>query len=110
MLLVWSLSSSFPALAVFALLFGAFYGGYTALIPAVVADYFGGARISALIGCLYASVAAGTLAGPSLAGLAFDLTGSYTLPILAGAIGSFIAAALVALLVSPMAWRARNGG
>jgi len=110
LLLFWSMSASFVALVAFALLFGALYGGYAALIPAVCADYFGSARISAVIGSLYASVAVGTLAGPSLAGLAFDLTGSYTYPILVGAFGSLVAAALVALMLSPASWQARRAG
>jgi hypothetical protein len=53
------------------------------VFPAVVMDYFGGRNVSGIIGILYTSVAFGTLIGPSAAGFAFDLTRSYTLPILA---------------------------
>jgi len=41
-------------------------------------------------------VAFGTLIGPSAAGFAFDLSHSYTLPILAGACANIIAAAIMA--------------
>jgi MFS transporter, OFA family, oxalate/formate antiporter len=73
-----------------------FYGGWVALLPALVMDYFGGRNVSGIIGILYTSVAFGTLIGPSAAGFAFDLGGSYTLPILAGACGHLIAAGMMA--------------
>jgi hypothetical protein len=51
--------------------------------------------VSSIIGILYTSVAFGTLIGPSAAGFAFDLSHSYTLPILIGAGGNIIAAAIM---------------
>ena len=59
-------------------------------------DYFGGRNVSGIIGMLYTSVAFGTLIGPTAAGFAFDLSGSYTLPILASAGANIIAALIVA--------------
>ena len=41
---IWLFAGSFWPLAVFALVFGVFYGGFVALAPAVVIDYFGGAE------------------------------------------------------------------
>jgi predicted MFS family arabinose efflux permease len=79
--LLWLVSSSLPALACYALLHGCFYGGFVALIPAVTMDYFGLRSVNGVIGLLYTSVAFGTLMGPTFAGLAFDLAGSYVLPI-----------------------------
>lgn len=108
-LLAWSVSADFLSLAAFAMFFGAFYGGYAALIPAVCADYFGGARLAGIIGCLYTSVTVGTLAGPVLAGLAYDLSASYTWPILGAALAAFVAALLVATMVRADAWRAGAG-
>jgi MFS transporter, OFA family, oxalate/formate antiporter len=64
--------------------------------PAVVMDDFGGKHLSALIGTLYASVAVGTLIGPSVAGFAFDLSRSYSLPIFTSAITSVAAACIIA--------------
>lgn len=106
--LCWPLADSFLGLAAFALVFGAVYGGYAATIPPVCADYFGGARLSGIIGCLYTAVAIGTLAGPVLAGLAHDLTASYTVPIVGGGLLSLLAAVLVATMISPAAWQART--
>lgn len=95
-LVIWALSSVLWSLAVFALVYGVFYGGWVAILPAVVMDYFGGRNVSGIIGALYTSVAFGTLIGPSAAGFAFDWSHSYTLPILASAVANVIAAGIVA--------------
>ena len=97
-LLIWAASSSFMMLAVFAFLFGVFYGGFVALLPALVMDFFGGRNIGAIIGILYSSVAFGTLIGPSAAGFAFDFNHSYMLPILASAASSVVAAIIILCL------------
>lgn len=94
--LLWSFSTGFWPLAAFALIFGTFYGGFVALMPAVVMDDFGGRNVSGIIGILYTSVAFGTLIGPSAAGYAFDLVHSYTLPIFASVCTSLIAAGIIA--------------
>ena len=86
-------------LAAFALLFGLFYGGWVALMPAVVADYFPGRNIGAVLGILSLSIAIGTLIGPSAAGFAYDFSHSYTVPILASA-ASYVAAAVILALTS----------
>lgn len=93
---LWSFSDDFWPLAAFALIFGTFYGGFVALLPAVVMDDFGGRNVSGIIGILYTSVAFGTLIGPSAAGYAFDLVHSYTLPISASVCTNIIAACIIA--------------
>jgi len=94
---IWALSANVWSLAVFAFVFGVFYGGWVAVLPAVVMDYFGGRNVSGIIGVLYTSVAFGTLIGPSAAGFAFDLSQSYELPIVASAATNILAALIVAL-------------
>jgi MFS family permease len=94
---IWALSADVWSLAVFAFVYGVFYGGWVAVLPAVVTDYFGGRNVSGIIGALYTSVAFGTLIGPSAAGFAFDLSHSYELPIVAGAATNILAALIVAL-------------
>ena len=91
---IWLFSESLWGLAVFAFVYGVFYGGFVALAPAVVIDYFGGRNASSLIGILYTSVAFGTLIGPTAAGVAFDIRHSYTLPI-ALSVGAYILATAV---------------
>ncbi|QKH39543.1 MFS transporter [Achromobacter pestifer] len=100
---LWSACGQFWTLALFALVFGAFYGGWVALMPAVVMDYFGGRHVSGIIGALYTSVAFGTLIGPVAAGHVYDLSGSYLLPIVASAAGNALAAAITALLPRQLA-------
>jgi len=95
-LAVWAVSTEVWSLAAFAFAYVVFYGGWVAVLPAVVMDYFGGRNVSGTIGVLYTSVAFGTLIGPSAAGLAFDVTQSYTVPILASVCANIIAAVIVA--------------
>jgi MFS family permease len=101
----WLVSDSVWELAIFTFLFGACYGGFVALMPAVTADYFSGRNIIGIIGALYTSVAVGTLIGPTLAGLLYDLQQSYTIPILASIIVMLISAFCAALLKQPDEWR-----
>jgi OFA family oxalate/formate antiporter-like MFS transporter len=93
-LAVWLFSTNVWSLAAFAFVYGVFYGGWVAILPALVMDYFGGRNVSGIIGVLYTSVAFGTLIGPSAAGFGFDLTHSYTLPILAGICANVVAAGI----------------
>ena len=101
-LATWVVSVNAWSLALFALVYGVFYGGWVAILPTIVMDYFGGRNVSGIIGILYTSVAFGTLIGPSAAGFAFDLSHSYTLPILASA-GTNIVAAIIVAAVSKVA-------
>ena len=95
-LAIWASAEGVWMLTAFALVYGIFYGGWVAVLPAVVMDYFGGRNVSGIIGVLYTSVAFGTLIGPSAAGFVFDLSHSYVLPILAGAAANLVAAAVAA--------------
>ena len=101
----WYLSTSFWALAIYAVLFGVFYGGYVALAPSLLADYFGARNVGSILGVQYAGVGIGNLVGPVAMGFAFDLTGGYDLPIAASAATSFLAVAIIFLLRSPEQWR-----
>jgi MFS family permease len=95
-LVIWLSSTQFWPLAIFAFIFGTAYGGWVALLPAVIMDYFGGRNVSGLIGILYTSAGIGTLIGPSATGYAFDATHSYTLPIAVSIAGNVIAAVIMA--------------
>ena len=95
-LAIWAVASGFWLLAAFALLFGLFYGGWVAVLPALVMDYFGGRSVSGIIGVLYTSVGFGALVGPSAAGFAFDLSHSYLVPILVSVGVNLVAAVITA--------------
>ncbi|BCH22061.1 MFS transporter [Mesorhizobium sp. L-8-3] len=93
-LVFWAAAGGFWSLAIFALAFGIFYGGWVAILPAIVSDHFGGRNVSGIIGVLYTSVAIGTLVGPSAAGFAFDVSHSYFLPIAASVAANLVAATI----------------
>ncbi|WGR91820.1 MFS transporter [Bradyrhizobium sp. ISRA443] len=95
-LAIWAIAGGFWSLTVFALLFGVFYGGWVAILPAVVTDHFGGRNVGGIIGILYTSVAIGTLLGPSAAGFAFDVSHSYFIPVAISAAAN-VAAAVIAM-------------
>jgi MFS family permease len=99
MLVVWWAASTWWLLAVFAVVFGVCYGGYVALVPTIVMDLYGPRAVSGIIGCLYTGAGLGTLVGPWFAGLAYDALGAYDLPILAGSLCAFLAAAIVVFMV-----------
>lgn len=100
---IWALAAGFWLLAAFAFLFGLFYGGWVAILPAVIMDHFGGRNVSTILGILYTSAAIGTLVGPSAAGFMFDASGSYLLPILATAVANLVAAGIASLAAKPSA-------
>lgn len=105
----WYSFSDYWALVVYAVLFGLFYGGYVALAPALAADYFGTKNVGGILGVLYSGIALGNLVGPAAAGFAFDLTGSYEVPIAASASTAFLALAIILTLPSPREWQQRQG-
>jgi len=85
-------------LTAFAVLFGVGYGGYVAMIAPILAEYFGVRKIGSLLGCFMSSIAIGGALGPWLSGYAFDVSGSYDLPLLAvgilGILGAISAAGM----------------
>jgi MFS family permease len=97
----WLVASSAWQMALFALVFGTCFGGSVALFPALTVDYFGGRNASGIIGVLYTAAAIGSALGPKLAGDAFDMLGSYTLPIAIAAGFSAVGTLCVALAPEP---------
>jgi MFS family permease len=98
--LVWWLVQAFWLLVLFSLAFGTLYGGFVALTPTICMGLFGARSVSGIIGCLYTAAGLGTLAGPTLAGAAFDAFGAYDAAILGCAALSFASAAIALRLVS----------
>ena len=91
---IWLGAHSYLTLVIFALVIGTGYGGYSALAPTVLAQFFGIGNLGALVGTLYTSNAFGTLIGPPLAGFIIDRTGGYR-----WAIAAALAMATAAFLV-----------
>jgi len=84
----------------YAVLLGAGYSVTASLLPAMVSDRFGGKHFGAIVGAGLMGSALGSAAGPWIAGLVFDLTGSY-MPALAIAAGC-------GALAGAAGWRARQ--
>ena len=101
MLVFWLMSWSVWQIAVFALVFGTCYGGFVALAPALIVDYFGERNAGGLIGISYTAVALGTLAGSPFAGYVFDFFRSYTIPIAVAAAAMFVSFVLIYLAPEP---------
>jgi MFS family permease len=74
---LWIIAHSYAWLVLFAIVMGSSYGGMIALSPAVVAEIFGVQGLGATLGALYTGSAVSALAGPPLAGMVIDYTGSY---------------------------------
>jgi MFS family permease len=98
MLLVWLGAQSYWVLALFAVVFGVCYGGYVALLPTLVMDRYGARSVSGIIGFLYTGAGLGTLLGPWLAGVAYDVLGAYDVPIVAGALSALLASGCILVL------------
>ncbi|MGA8053271.1 MAG: MFS transporter [Burkholderiales bacterium] len=93
MLAVWLVSTGVFALGVFAVLFGTFYGAMVALAPPLVMDLFGARSVAGIIGFVYTAAGLGNLVGPAFAGYAYDLSGSYSVPIATGIVCNLVAMA-----------------
>jgi len=88
----------FWLLILFGTVFGLTFGGFSALCPVMMADYFGTRHIAGLIGIYYTGGGIGSLIGPWLAGAIFDWTGSYQPAIGIGAIAAGAAALTIFIL------------
>lgn len=69
----------------YAVMLGVGYSVTAALLPAMVGDRFGGPHFGAIVGIGLLASALGSALGPWLAGLIFDLMGSYTIALVIAA-------------------------
>lgn len=105
-LLAWLGATQQWSLILFALAFGAAYGGFVALVPALSTDYFGRRNAGGIIGVLYTAAGIGALLGPIVAGSVYDARDSYALPILLGVVMNGVAVACMLVLPEPERWLA----
>ncbi len=106
----WYLSVSLWMLLFFGVVFGTLYGGFVALAPALLADYYGVGHAGGILGFVYSSVAVGALIGNPIAGYMYDAAQTYDLPILIGAGLCGAGALCILAMPSPARWRARRFG
>lgn len=98
--LLWlTAGSSFGALAVFASLFGASYGGFISLSPGFLAGVFGADQLGGLTGINYSAAGFGALLGPTLGAWLVDRTNGYSTTIVCGLISGLAGTTMLALLI-----------
>ena len=85
-------------LYLFALVYGFAYNGLAASMGALIGDTFGLGKIGAIFGVLEISWGIGAAIGPAIGGLIFDLSNSYSIAFLIGALAMLVATLLVALI------------
>lgn len=73
----FTVAGSLPGLYAAAIAFGFSYGAVSALMPALVADFFGRGQAGGLVGLLFATAGSMAAWGPLAAGFIYDRTGSY---------------------------------
>jgi MFS family permease len=101
-MMLWLLEARQPwQFYLFSAIFGFGYGGFVPLFPAVVGDWFGMKFHGSIFGVLSLAVAIGGAIGPLLAGYVFDITGSYDIAIIVGAVALFIAAGCSFIIKTP---------
>jgi MFS family permease len=92
-------------------LVGLGWGGPVPMMPALVREYFGRARLATVLGLVMGVAALGSMAGPPLAGLAFDRLGSYQIAWFG--LAALVIAGTISLITTPSVGkgiRARTSG
>jgi hypothetical protein len=69
----------------FALIFGGFYGGFVAMLPAFTVDNFGRCCAPGIIGLVYTSRAFAGLVGPPVVAAVAAISGGFGMPLVATA-------------------------
>jgi MFS family permease len=87
----------YPSAAVF----GAGYGGSTAILPALVGDQFGRRSAGAIVGQIFAGAGAMAAIGPYVAAALYDATASYRVAFLLSGACNAVALVLATLLRPP---------
>lgn len=85
-------------LYMFAIVFGLAWGGMGPTMAALIGDTFGLGKIGAILGVLDAGFNVGAAIGPVMGGLIFDVSHSYFLAFLLGAVVMLMTTLLIALI------------
>ena len=81
----------------FAAIYGLGYGGFDPPTLALMGDIFGLRSLGVIMGALVIGWGTGTAIGPAVGGLIFDVSNSYVMAFLIGALAMLVAALLVTL-------------
>ncbi len=88
-------------LFLFAVIYGFAHGGFFTVMSPTIAEFFGTGSHGLLFGIVLASGTIGGAAGPLMAGLTFDVTGSYRIAFLILTLAAVIGFVLITLLQAP---------
>ena len=100
--MLWlSVATDLWMLYVFAVVFGAAYGGLSPPVTAIVGDTFGVRHIGFIFGLLEVGWVCGAAIGPALAGYIFDVTGRYYLAFLCGAAAALMLVVVLLIMKRP---------
>ena len=94
--LIWS--HDLWMLYLFALVYGFSYGGLTPPMTALISETFGLRNIGVILGLLEIGWGIGSAIGPAAGGFIFDISNSYSMAFLIGAVVMLIATLLIALI------------
>jgi MFS family permease len=83
----------------FLVFIGLGYGGPVPMMPALVREYFGRVRLGTVLGLVMGVAALCGMAGPPLAGLAFDILGSYQ--VVWFGFAGLVVAGMISLVTTP---------
>ncbi len=96
-----ALPTGAPSLFAASGVYGFAYGAVTALMPAIIGDFFGPAHSGSLVGLIFGIAGPTSSLGPVLGGLVFDVTRSYAWAFGGAAVLNLLALGLLALARPP---------
>ena len=105
---IWLLSWSYACLVVFSIVLGVNYGSRIAVVPAVLIEYFGNENLGTTLGVFFTATGIAAVLGPTLAGLAVNVSGDYRGGILFALGTGFLAFAAIVPLRPKSFGRHRN--
>ena len=98
---ILALTDSLPMAVVFAVLWGAGFGGRVPLLTAIIGDFFGRKNFGSILGINMVPSNIAMIFAPLFAGFMFDLRQSYFIPFITFAIMGFVGAFVILLARQP---------
>ncbi len=98
---ILALTDSLPMAVVFAVLWGAGFGGRVPLLTAIIGDFFGRKNFGSILGINMVPSNVAMIFAPLFAGFMFDLRQSYFIPFITFAIMGFIGTFVILLARQP---------
>ena len=98
---ILALTDSLPMAVVFAVLWGAGFGGRVPLLTAIIGDFFGRKNFGSILGMNMVPSNIAMIFAPLFAGFMFDLRQSYFIPFITFAIMGFIGTFVILLARQP---------